>query len=176
MPSNKKEINEALRMGIKTLILHEVRLLRLERAFTPSFIIEAESHSIEETKKKIVRLTQGMGERERAVLLRRMIRNVIDEEIDRAIQLRKTQCIRCIHGRFYDEFETPYVNLPIGINRILTIGCDELQAGVRKTCRRFVEKARATSLEEYLGEMALLYEVRDVLDRIKEIWRDYLSK
>jgi hypothetical protein len=65
------------------------------------------------------------------------------------------------------------VNLPLQ-TRAETIGCDKLQPSLRKSCRRFVEAARAASLEDYLDEMTLLYEFRDVINRIEEIWEEYL--
>jgi hypothetical protein len=172
MPSEKKELREALRLGIKTLILQEVRLLRLERAFTPHIIIDEMSRSIEETKRTIVKLTQAMDDRVRGALLKRMIRQAVDEEIDRAIELRKARCIRCLHGRFYDETGTPYVNLPVK-TRAKTIGCDKLQPTLRKSCQRFVEMSMAASLDDYLNEITFLYEFRNVLNRIEEIWKDY---
>jgi hypothetical protein len=174
MPSEKKELREALRLGIKTLILQEVRLLRLERAFTPHIIIDEMSRSIEETKRTIVKLTQAMDDRVRGALLKRMIRQAVDEEIDRAIELRKARCIRCLHGRFYDETGTPYVNLPVK-TRAKTIGCDKLQPTLRKSCQRFVEMSMAASLDDYLNEITFLYEFRNVLNRIEEIWKDYLT-
>jgi hypothetical protein len=115
-----------------------------------------------------------MARKEKMVLIKRRIRQAVDEEIDRAIRLRKNRCIRCVHGRFYDEGGTPFMNLPIGIIQVQTIGCDKLQPSLRKNCRRFVEMTRATSLEDYLGEMALLYELREMFERFKEIWEDNL--
>src|SRR4030042_6031294 len=102
MPLKEKELRETLKLGIQTLILYEVRLLRLERTFTPHIIIDEMSQSIQETKKEIAKLTKMMAQKERAVFLKKMIRRAVDEEIDRAIGLRKTKCIRCLHGRFYD--------------------------------------------------------------------------
>jgi len=74
MPVKEKELKGAIKIGIKTLIIQEIRLLRLERTFTPSFIIDEVSHSIQESKKEIVRLTRTIAQRERAALLRKMIR------------------------------------------------------------------------------------------------------
>ena len=175
MPIKNKELREAIRLGVKTLILQEVRLLRLERSFTPHVIIEEISHSIRDTKKEIVKLTRTMAQKERTVLLKKMIRQSVDEEIDRAIQLRKTRCIRCLHGRFYDEAGTAHVDLPVR-TRAEKIGCDKLRPSLRKSCRRFVEMSKAASLDQYLNEMTLLYEFRELIDRIEEIWKEYLSK
>ncbi len=175
MPLKDKELRKAIRLGIKTLILQEVRLLRLERAFTPHVMIDEISDSIQETKKVIIKLTRSMDNQERTVLLKRMIRQAVDEEIDRAIQLRKTRCIRCLHGRFYDEAGTGHVDLPVK-TRAETIGCDKLRPNLRKSCRRFVEMSMAASLDDYLKEITFLYEFRGVLDRIEEIWKDYLTQ
>ena len=172
MPVKEKELKKTIKMGIKTLIIQEVRLLRLERSFTPHMIIDEISHSIQYTKKEIVKLTKAMAQKERAALLRKMIRQAVDEEIDQAIQLRKTRCIRCLHGRFYDEAGTAHVNLPVK-TRAQSIGCDKLRPSLRKSCRRFVEMSTAPSLDQYLNEMTLLYEFRDVISRIEEVWKDY---
>jgi len=173
MPVKEKELKKAIKMGIKTLIIQEVRLLRLEHSLTPHFIIDEISHSIQDTKKEIVKLTKAMAQKERATLLKRMIRRTMDEEIDRAIELRKTQCVRCLHRTFYDEAGTAHANLPVK-TRAEAIGCDKLRPSLRKSCRRFVEMSMATSLDQYLNEMTLLYEFRDVINRIEEIWKDYL--
>ncbi len=167
-------MREALGSAIEALINQEIRLLRLGQIDTPPFIVEEVSYSIMESKREVVKLTQSMARKEKMVLIKRRIRQAVDEEIDRAIRLRKNRCIRCVHGRFYDELGTPHMNLPIGIIRVQTIGCDKLQPSLRKRCRRFVEMIRATSLEDYLGEMALLYELREMFERFKEIWEDYL--
>ena len=175
MPVKDKELRKAIRLGIKTLILQEVRLSRLERAFTPYVMTDEMSHSIQETKRMIIKLTRSMDHKKRTVLLKRMVCQAVDEEIDRAIELRKTKCIRCLHGRFYDEAGTAYVNLPVK-TRAVAIGCDQLRPGLRKSCRRFVEMSMATSLDDYFNEVTFLYELRDVLNRIEEIWKDYLMQ
>jgi len=175
MPIRDKELREAIKLGVKTLILQEVRLLRLERSFTPHIIIEEISHSIQDTKKEIVKLTKTMAQKERTVLLKKMIRQAVDEEIDQAIQLRKTRCIRCLHGRFYDGEGTAHMNLPVR-TRAEKIGCDKLRPSLRKSCRRFVEMSKAASLDQYLNEMALLYEFRELIDRIEEILKEYLKQ
>jgi hypothetical protein len=175
MPVRNKELRQAIKLGIKTLIIQEVRLLRLERSFTPHIIIDEMSDSIRDTKREIVKLTRAMDNKERSALLKKMIQQALDEEIDQAIELRKTRCIRCIHGRFYDEAGTAHVNLPVK-TRAETIGCDKLQPSLRKSCRRFVETSQAVSLEGYLNEMTLLYEFRELISRIEEIWKGYLTK
>jgi hypothetical protein len=133
------------------------------------------SQSIQSTKREIVKLARAVAQKERGVLLKKMIRQAVDEEIDQAIELRKTKCIRCLHGRFYDEAGTAHVTLPLK-TRAMTIGCDKLQPSLRKTCRRFVETSQSVSLEGYVNEMTLLYEFRELIGRIEEIWKDYLVK
>jgi hypothetical protein len=132
------------------------------------------SQSIRETKKEIVKLTRAMAQKERSVLLKRMIRQAVDEEIDRAIQLRKTRCVRCLHGRFYDEEGIAHAGLPVN-TWAETIGCDKLRPGLRKSCRRFVEMSKAVTLDQYINEMTLLYGFRELIDRFEEIWKDYLT-
>ena len=175
MPVREKELKEAVKMGIRTLILQEVRLLRLEHTLTPPLILDEMSHSIQNTKKEIVKMAKAMAQEERATLLKRMIRQTVDEEIDRAIELRKTRCVRCLHGRFYDEAGTAHASLPIK-TRAETVGCDRLRPSLRKSCRRFAEMSTAATLDHYLNEMTLLYEFRDLIHRIDEIWKDYLTK
>ncbi|MDI6762124.1 MAG: hypothetical protein QME83_03735 [Thermodesulfobacteriota bacterium] len=129
-----RELREVLKLGIKALIFQEIRLLRMERVLTPEIIKRGISRSIEEAKREIVLLTRTMSHKERASLLKKMIRQAADEEIDRAIQLRKNRCLRCIHGRFYDRSETAYSNLPLDEKLTRAFGCDELQPALRKTC------------------------------------------
>ncbi len=175
MPVKERELKEAIKLGIRTLIIQEVRLLRLEHAFTPRMIIDEMSQAIQETKRGIVKLTKAMAQKERGTFLKRMIRQAVDEEIDRAIELRKTRCIRCLHGRFYDAAGTAHANLPVK-TRAEAIGCDKLRPNLRKRCRRFVEASRAVSLEGYLNEMTVLYEFRDVISGVEEVWNDYFKK
>jgi hypothetical protein len=171
-----KGLREVLKLGIKTLVFQEVRHLRMEQAFTPEVVSGEVSRSIQETKKELVKLIRAMSDKERAPLLRRMVRQAVDAEIDRAIQLRRNRCVRCIHGRFYDECGAAYTCLPSAFVKVQAIGCDRLRPGIRKTCRRFVETASAPSLEDYLDEVNLLYEFRNFIDQIDEIWKDYLTK
>ncbi len=174
MPEKNKGLKEAIKLRIRTLIIQEVRLLRLEHSITPPIMIDELSQSIQDTKKEIGKLAKAIAQKERGVLLKRMIRQAVDEEIDQAIQLRQNKCIRCLHGRFYDEEGKAHLNLPIGIHKAKTIGCDELRSNLRKSCRRFVEISAAASSDNYLIEMGLLYEFRELIDRIEEIWKGYL--
>jgi hypothetical protein len=172
----KRALRQALRLGMKTLISQEVRLLRLERSFTPHVLVDDMSRSIQETKDRIIKLAKGVDRKERAPLLKKMLRETMEGEIDRAIQLRSNKCLRCVHGRFYDEAEMPHVSLPLGTGRVQATGCDRLRPELRKKCRRFVETGMAASLEDYLNEITLLYEFKDVIDRMNRIWEDYLAR
>jgi hypothetical protein len=176
MPEKNKGLKEAIKFGIRTLIIQEVRLLRLEHSVTPPIMIDELSQSIQDTKREIGKLLKAIAQKERGVLLKSMIRQAVNEEIDQAIQLRKNKCIRCLHGRFYDEEGTAHLNLPIGTHKAKTIGCDKLRPNLRKSCRRFVEISTAVSSDNYLIEIGLLYEFRELIDRIEEIWKDYLMK
>ena len=105
-----------------------------------------------------------------------MIEQAVDGEINRSIQMRKNRCLRCIHKRFYDRSETAYLNLPLEEKLAQMIGCDQYRKSLQKTCRRFMEISTAHSLEDYLSEVTLLYEFREMVDRMEEIWKDYLNK
>ena len=161
---------------MKILISQEIRLLRLERSFTPRVLIDEMSQSIQGTKRRILKLATELEHEERAALLKRMLRQAMDEEVDRAIQFRGNKCLRCVHGRFYDEAGIPHVNLPLGDSQIQATGCDQLRPELRRKCRRFVETRMAASIEDYLNEIALLYEFRDVIDRMNEVWKEYFTR
>jgi len=64
--------------------------------------------------------------------------------------------------------------LPVGIRQAQIIGCVKIKPASKDRCRRFVEGATATSVEDYLSEMAVLYELQEIFERFKEIWEDYL--
>jgi hypothetical protein len=174
MTLGKKELREALKLGIKTLILQEIRLSGLERTIAPHFIVQAMTQSIRETKERIAKLAEPIAQKEQAPLLKRMIHKAVDEEIDRAIELRNVKCIRCLHGRFYDEIGRGHETLPIGGSLAAKIGCDRVQPSSRKACKRFVEHSTAATLEDHLNEITLLYQYRELIDRMDEIW-DYLT-
>jgi len=170
-----KEWMEAIRLQIKTLVFLEIRLFRTGQASPPGIVRDEISHSIDETKKEVVRLTRTMDGHKKRSLLKKVVQQAVDEEIERAIRLRKNKCLRCIHGRFYDRFGTAFETLPRNATLAQAIGCDRLRPSLRKTCKRFVETVAAQSLEDYLDEMAFLYEFREMVDRMEEIWKDYLT-
>ena len=174
--ARKKDREANLKLAVKNLITQEIRFLQLGRNLTPSFVSQSVSSSVEGAKKEVVRTAQGMKQQEWAELIRKMIRKVIDEEIERTIQLRKTRCFRCIHIRFYDEKGAPHLNLPIGTRGVEIIGCAKTDRDDRERCQHFVETSMAISLEDYLDDMTILYELREMFDRFDEIWKDYLNK
>lgn len=171
----EKGLREILKLEIRTLVCQEVRLLRLRQVYPPEIVKAGMARSIEETKQEIVRLIRSVGPSKRNDLLRRMIEETVDEEIDKAIEVRKNRCFRCIHGRFYDRSETPYQNLPLEEHRAHAFGCDQPRPALSERCDRFAEVG-TTSLEEYLEEIAFLYEFRELIERTEELWRDYFLK
>lgn len=171
-----RELIEALRPRIKGLVLQEIRLYRLKESLAPEVMIEDILRSIDELKREIVRWARAMSYRERTSFLKRMMEEAVDEEMDRTIQLRRNRCLRCIHGRFYGPSGTPFTHLPMDETLVETIGCDEARSDPEETCKRFVETASAPSFEDYLEEMNLLYEFREWIDHMEEIWQDYFMK
>ena len=176
MPSEKRELREMLKFAIKGLILQEVRVLQLEQAHSPSFILDEMARSIQEVKREIMGMVRLMPAKERDILVKRLIIQSVNEEIDQAIQMRKNRCLRCIHMRFYDEERTAHVSLPVRTSRAMIIGCDQFRPASRVRCRRFIETTRAISLEDYLDEMALFYELKEMFDQFEEIWKNYLTR
>lgn len=71
MPVEDRELRKAIKLGIKTLIFQEVRLLRLENSFTPHVILNEMSQSIRDTKREIVKLSKVMAQKEERSSLRR---------------------------------------------------------------------------------------------------------
>ncbi len=165
-----------LKLGVKALVFQEVRVYRMEKLHTPEILLDEISHSIEEIKKEIVQIVRDLDHQERATLLKTMIQEAIDEEIDHSIQFREKKCLRCIHGRFYDGTGTSFSDLPVDGNLPEGIGCDQFQPAYQKACQRFVEVTPAHSFDEYLDQLTFLYEVREWFDQIEEIWDDYFIK
>jgi hypothetical protein len=174
--ARKKDTKPGLKSAIQNLITQEVRFLQLERNLTPSFVSESVSSSVEEAKKEVMRTVRGMDQEERAELTKKIVREVIDEEIEQAIQLRKTRCFRCVNIRFFDEKGAPHLNLPIGTRRAEVIGCEETDREDRERCQHFVETSMAISLEDYLDDVTILYELREMFDRFDEMWEEYLTR
>jgi hypothetical protein len=176
MKKEKKELRAALTLSIKGLILREVRRLQLEQADSPSFILDEMAHSIEEAKREIMGMARFMEAKERDALLRRLIVKSVDEEIEQRVQVRRNRCLRCIHVRYFDEAGSSHVRLPLRTGRARVIGCETEPHASHMECREFIERPIASLLEDYPGEMAFLYEIREMFEQLEEIWEDYLTR
>ncbi len=175
MRSQTEDLRFVLKVGVRALVRQEVRLLRLETGLAPPIVVDQISQSIDETKEEIAFLVRSLAQHEKESLLKEMIRETIDEEIDNSIALRKTGCVQCAHRRFFDEQGGAHVSLPLETEPE-AIGCEVVQPGLRDTCKRFVQVSTASSVQDYLTEITLLYQFREVLDEIKRIWEDYLIR
>ncbi len=163
-------------MVVKNLILQEVRMIQLGHSSPPPFILNEMTHSIEEAKRQIIALVRWLPPREREDLLKRLIRQSVDEEIDQAIRVRQKRCFRCVHVRYFDEEGEPHSSFPIRGERARVIGCEVISSPSGKECRSFVESALAVSLGDYLDEMSILYEVKEMFDQFEKIWEDYFTR
>ncbi len=176
MPKGKRELNEALKPRIKVLILQEVRLLQLEQSLSPRFMVEELTRSIQEMKRQVTGLVRLMAQEERNALIKKMVQQSLEEEIDRAADLRRNRCLRCVRVRYVSKGGTNHFSLPHGGElRAYKIGCViEGQApGIH--CTHFSESSGGVSLGEYLEQMTLLYELREMFDEMDEIW-EYLTE
>ena len=173
MASKKNQLRETLKLVVKGLIIQEVRVLQLEQSSAPAFVMDEMMRSIQETKREIIALVGSMNPKERNILMKRLIRQSVDEEVNQGIQVRKTRCFRCLHVRYFDEAGSSHAHLPLGKGRARAVGCQRTPSGVE--CQSFTESPTAISVRDYLNEMALLYEVKEMFGEFDEIW-DYLTK
>jgi hypothetical protein len=176
MESRKKELRDALKLAIKDLIIQEARKTQLEQSSLSPFVLDEMVRSIEEAKRQVIALVRLMRPRERETLIKRLIRQSVDEEIDQAIRVRQKRCFRCTHVRYFDEAGAPHVTFPIGEERARVIGCEMISSPSGVECRTFIESPLAVSIEDYLDEMSIFYEVRQMFDQFEEIWEDYLTR
>lgn len=176
MESRKKELREALKLVVKNLVLQEVRVIQLGQSSTPPFVLDEMVRSIEEAKRQVMTLVRWLPPREREVLVKRLIRQSVDEEIDQAIRVRQKRCFRCVHVRYFDEEGAPHSRFPVGGERAQVVGCEMISSPSGKECRSFVESSLAASLNDYLDEMSNLYEVKEMFERFERIWEEYLTK
>jgi hypothetical protein len=172
----KKELKEALKLAIKGLIIQEVRMIQLEQAHCPSFIIDEMARSIEEAKRQIITLVRFMPLPERDALIKRLIRRSVDEEIDQAIQVRRTRCFRCAHVRYFDDTGTSHRVFPSRRDRARVMGCEVIRPASEMECQNFTENPLAISIGDYLDEMSIFYEVKEMFDQLEKIWEDYLTR
>jgi hypothetical protein len=176
MPKRRRELTEALKPRIKVLILQEVRLHQLEQSLSPRFMIEELTQSIQEAKRQVSGLARLMAQEERNTLIKKIIQQSLEEEIDRAADLRRNRCLRCVNVRFFERGGTNYSILPHGRElRAYKIGCviEGQSPGIH--CTHFSQGSGGVSLEGYLEQMTLLYELREMFDEMNEIW-EYLTK
>jgi len=176
MESKKKELREALKLVIKGLILQEARRTQLEQSSPAPFVLDEMIRSIEEAKRQVVALVRLTRPREREALIKRLIRQSVDEEIDQAIRVRQKRCFRCTHVRYFDESGAPHAAFPIGEERARVIGCEMISSPSGVECWSFIESSLAISIGDYLDEMSILYEVRQMFDQFEKIWEDYLTR
>jgi len=176
MESKKKELREALKLVIKSLIIQEVRRTQLEQSSLPPFVRDEMVRSIEEAKRQIIALVRLMRPKEREALIKRLIRQSVDEEIDQAIRVRQKRCFRCTHVRYFDEAGVSHAAFPIGEERARVIGCEMISSPSGVECRSFTESSLAISIGDYLDEMSTLCEVKEMFDQFERIWEDYLTK
>lgn len=174
MRSNKKELKKALKSTIENLVVQEIRLLQLARTHTPPFILEEMADSIKESKREVLLLTESLAQTGKTTLIKKMIREAVEEEIERTVQHRGNPCLRCTHLRYYDWELEPHENFPTGISRAKAIGCDRLQVVSRVRCERFIENPGAISVMDYVDDMNALYEMREMFEKMKKIWEEYL--
>jgi len=176
MESKKKELREALKLAIKGLIIQEARAIQLEQSSAPPFVLDEMVHSIEEAKRQVIALARLMRPKERETLIKKLFRQSVDEEIDQAIRVRQKRCFRCTHVRYFDERGTPHSIFPVGVERARVIGCEMISSPSGVECKSFIETALAISIGDYLDEVSVLYEVRQMFDQFERIWEDYLTK
>ena len=176
MEERKKELRATLKLVIKGLVVQEARKAQLEQSCLAPFVLDEMNRSIEEAKSQVIALVRLMRPREREVLIKRLIRQSVDEEVDQAIRVRQKRCFRCTHVRYFDEAGASHVNFPIGEGRARVIGCEMVSSPSGVECRTFIESPLAISIEDYLDEMNILYEVKEMFDQFEKIWEDYLTK
>jgi len=169
-------LREALKLVVKNLVLQEVRVIQLGQSSAPPVVLDEMVRSIEEAKRQVMTLVRWLPTREREVFIKRLIRQSVDEEIDQAIRVRQKRCFRCVHVRYFDESGAPHAAFPVGEERARVIGCEVISSPSGKECRSFVESSLAASVNDYLDEMSILYEVKEMFDRFERIWEDYLTK
>ena len=173
--SMENELIEILKSVIRALIVQEVRLSRLGQASPSRFVIREMRQSILESKRQVIELVKRMEPHERNPFVKRIIDQSLEEEIDLAIEARRNKCLRCIHMKYVDEEGLAYYRLPRGKGRIESLGCQKMPP-VGTPCREYIEKTSAARLDEYLSEISFFYEVKEMFDRMEEIWRDYLTR
>jgi hypothetical protein len=169
-------LREKLKPVLEDLVCKEIQLLHLEQIGTPAVVVEEITVSIRELKREIVRTTESLEQRKRAALIKRIIREAMDEEIERTIRQRGNPCLRCVHMRYYDATLTSHEAFPVGTERARILGCDQISPVSRHRCERFQETRSPVSVLDYVDEMNLLYEVREMFRKMRALWGNYLNE
>ena len=176
MAKGKRELTKALKPKIKVLILQEVRLHQLEQSVSPRFMIEELTRSIEEVKRQVSGLVRFVAQEERNALIKKVVQQSLEEEIERAADLRRHRCLRCVHVRYFDRGGVNHFDLPHTREvRATKVGCEIEGQTPGVHCTYFSMSSVGVSLGEYLEQMTLLYELREMFDEMDEIW-EYLTK
>jgi hypothetical protein len=175
MTTKRRKAPDALEPTIKVLILQEVRLLQMGLSIVPPVVVEEISRSIQEAKREISGMVGRISGEERNALIKKMLRHSLDEEIERAIELRQNRCLRCVHARYHDVQGAHHADLPTGGIQIHGIGCDVDGQTPGIHCTHYSLSAGGISLGSYLEQMTFLYKLREMFDEMDEIW-DYLTK
>lgn len=149
--------------------------MKLERDLAPPFLREEILESMQEVKRRVTGLVRFLPDPERNVFLKGIFRQAVEEEIDRATELRGKRCLRCIHVQYFDQEGCGYAALPFGKHQASSIGCRIARRSPRSDCEEFRQSPSGISLQDYLEQMTLLYELREMFEEIEEMW-DYLTK
>jgi len=132
-------------------------------------MVEEVVFSIRQSKRQVLSLLRPMAPGERAALVRRMIREAMDEEIEQAIRVRKNRCLRCVNVRYYDRTGTAFVNLPVGFFRRRALGVTRY--GPPGWSADDFSKEEGPLPLRLSGEITLLYELRKPCSRSKRYGR-----
>ncbi len=176
MPRQKRTPRKELKSAIKTLIVHEIRLMQMEKRSIPSLLLDELIHTLREAKQKVIELAYPLDEGMKISLIKRMMQETLDEEIDQAIERRRNRCFRCVNMRYYDRSGIPHTDLPLEPNWVERVGCITGRTPFEEVCYHFIERLRTPSLGDYFNEVTLLYELREMFEQLDEIWKDYFFK
>jgi hypothetical protein len=166
---------DTLKSLVRLLVLQEVRVLRAEEAGLSPFVVNELKQSITDTKHGIADLVQRVDSDRRNRLVREIMDQSVEEEIEEAIERRNDRCLRCVHLRFFDQDGKAHNRLPSETDDVdLTIGCEH-PGPAGSACTGFGEKTEAASVADYITEVIFLHEVKEMFDRIDEIWDEYLN-
>jgi len=176
MPRQKKASRKELKSAIKTLIIHEIRWMQTEKNSTPSLLLDELIHTLREAKQRVMELVGPLDEEMGISLIKRMMQEALDEEIDQAIERRRNRCLWCVNMRYYDRWGFPHIDLPLEPDWVERIGCVVGGSPSEERCDHFIERLRTPSLGDYFNELTLLYELREMFQQFEKVWKDYFFK